>query len=517
MSSSKKLLIRADVGPTVGTGHVMRMLALGQAWQAAGGTVTFVVGNAVPKRLLNRLDAEGFTTYVTNNSLGDSADARNTVEIASLVQPDWIVLDGYQFNDHFQSMLTDADCRILAMDDYGHANHTHADLVVNQNKSANLTDSSTKWIGGTQFTILRNEFVGVSDEAKRIPKQARRILVTFGGADSDNWTIKALNVLNQFKTQRLVVDCVVGACYPHLDELSRFKKSANINLRVHSNVDRMSDLMRRADVAVSAGGSTCYELASCGVPTVATAIAANQQSVLDCLIEQDAIEALDPAYLPDAEFEPLLKESLRKLIPDWKRRQQLSNAGRTVVDGLGANRIIQQMLEFRYPIRKATFEDAEQLWHWRNDPEVRSVSFDDQFIPLENHKNWLGRRLEDSETVIWIAENRAGAKVASLRFDLNTSNDLATISIVVDQAFRGRGVGRILIGSAINRLFCETNMQSVLAMIKPGNIASEKAFQASGFEKIEPAIVGGKMAIQYLKTRSSSTTKPPVKDMKQTA
>ena len=93
-----KLLVRAHAGPSVGTGHVMRSLALGQAWKRLGGSVAFA-GGELPIGLIAKIQAESFDYYRLDNTLCDRLDAAETAEIARELEADWIVLDGYQFDD----------------------------------------------------------------------------------------------------------------------------------------------------------------------------------------------------------------------------------------------------------------------------------------------------------------------------------------------------------------------------------------------------------------------------------
>ena len=336
-SNKMMLLIRADSGPNIGTGHVMRTLALGQAWKRIGGSVAFVAGE-LPSGLIARIQAENFDIYRLDSSNCDAGDARETAEIASSLNADWIATDGYRFDDAYQSISLESNCRLMVIDDYQHAKHENADLIVNQNAYADPAcyriTSQAKTLTGPSFALLRNEFTANSIEQsnftntgqppsnKHIVKQARRVLVTFGGEDTDNWTLKALKVLSDLNRKQLIVDCVVGACYQHGSELEVFKKTANMSLRIHRNVDHMSALMHRVDVAISAGGSTCYELARCGVPTIVASIADNQIPVAMALSKRGVMISIDEAgtVAPIRNTDPMkrLAKSVRRLLNDYE-------------------------------------------------------------------------------------------------------------------------------------------------------------------------------------------------------
>ncbi len=519
-TSQSKLLIRADAGPTVGTGHVMRTLALGQSWARNGGQVTFVCGD-LPRGLVKRIENENFDVYQIQNGNCDGADAKDTSEIASVVQPGWIVLDGYRFDDTYQqSVRAGSRARLLVVDDYGHASHSHADLILNQNVYASSSQyansSRAKVLAGPQFVLLRNEFdrdAAAAMKSKKIVAEARRILVTFGGADPDNWTLKTLQILSDLNRKKLIVDCVAGACYTHFAELQMFKKSANMSLRIHRNIDRMSQLMERVDLAITAGGSTCYELARCGVPSIVASIAANQIPIARTLHDAGVMVSIDengsrkePCKLNGTR----LKQAIRKLINDPDQRRSMSQDGRRLVDGKGATRIIRTMSASAFSVRAATEKDAEVLWRWQNDPEVRSVALNKKPRTAAAFASALRKQVADPSFSVWIAENEQKEPVAGISFAAATDTTASCVSVIVNQAQRGRGLGTILIRRACEQFFntgTNGNCNSVIAQVKAGNVACEKAFRGAGFAGIQPAIVNGKMAHQFELERAATDSK----------
>ncbi len=127
------LLVRADANPVIGTGHIMRCLALAQAWQDQGGSVTFACAEGLPESLHQRLSSESMSVRLLQVNPGSEADARAVIELARQVQTSVVVVDGYHFGADYQRWLKDAGLRLLFIDDNGHAEHYYADWVLNQN------------------------------------------------------------------------------------------------------------------------------------------------------------------------------------------------------------------------------------------------------------------------------------------------------------------------------------------------------------------------------------------------
>ncbi|MFM7449166.1 MAG: UDP-2,4-diacetamido-2,4,6-trideoxy-beta-L-altropyranose hydrolase, partial [Leptolyngbyaceae cyanobacterium] len=272
-----KIVIRADASIRMGTGHVMRCIALAQAWQQEGGQVLFVMGIESPL-LEVRLQAENMGVMHLSASLGSDEDVRQTVEIAQQVNADWIVVDGYQFGTAYQRGIKDAGFKLLIVDDYGHAEHYCADLVLNQNIGASEDlyanrEAYTQLLLGTQYVLLRKEFWPWQGWQRQVPVIARKVLVTLGGSDPENVTLKVIQALQQLKLEELEVVVIVGGSNPHYEQLQAAVQSSSCQISLQQNVTNMPKLMAWADVAIAAGGSTNWELVFMRLPTLIISLA----------------------------------------------------------------------------------------------------------------------------------------------------------------------------------------------------------------------------------------------------
>jgi UDP-2,4-diacetamido-2,4,6-trideoxy-beta-L-altropyranose hydrolase len=339
-----KLLVRADASVTAGTGHVMRCLALAQAWQDIGGRVVFAMAESTPA-VRERLRSERVEVVEIRGIAGSPEDSAQTAQQAANNGASWVVVDGYQFKAEYQLALKRAGFRILFVDDNGHADHYFADLVLNQNAYATedlyrSRESGTQLLLGLNYALLRREFRHWNHEGGTKQPRGGRILVTLGGSDAANLTLKVIQALEQVRPASVEGMIVAGGSSPHTRSLETAAAEAKVNLRLASNVKNMPKLMAWADIAVSAAGTTVLELAFMGVPSILLTVADNQVSNARVWEKLGMAENLgNAANLPTAR----LAAAVTALISDSERQMRMAHSARTLVDGLGADRVASRL------------------------------------------------------------------------------------------------------------------------------------------------------------------------------
>lgn len=500
ITKKPRLLLRADASTQIGTGHVMRCLALAQAWQDAGGLVHFAAVD-IPERLEMRLRAENMTLHRMDVVPGSHADAIQCATLAKALNVDWVVEDGYQFGADFQHTIKGAGLRLLAIDDYGHASHYCADLVLNQNIYANSSvyssrEPNTRLLLGTQYVLLRQEFWRWCSKLQNIPVQARKVLVTMGGSDPDNVTLKVIEALNQVQFNGLELIVVVGASNKHLRKLQDAIRRSPHKILIKVNVRDMPELMDWAELAVSAGGSTCWEFAFMGVPTLCLSLAENQLALAKGLNEAGA--ALDLGW--HATVEPrAIKRSVTNLLLSQDSRRTMNKHGQDLVDGQGVKRVIRLLSHGGLILRPVRSEDRYLIWKWANDPAARANSFSSEPIPWEQHLAWFERRLADPLTKFYLAEDIGANPIGQIRFQVE--GEAATVSLSLAPEQRGKGYGSELIGLGSQQIWNCTGIKQIHAYIKSGNDASMRVFARAGYLNAGAVEVQGVSAIHYLARR----------------
>jgi UDP-2,4-diacetamido-2,4,6-trideoxy-beta-L-altropyranose hydrolase len=342
----ENLLIRADASPEIGTGHVMRCLALAQAWQDAGGKATFLMAKSTPS-IHARLAAENCKVIYHSAIPGSNEDADLTNQYASGIQAEWLVVDGYSFGDQYQEQIRNRERKLLCIDDAGKCARYAADIVLNQNLTASEDIYPYCWPGtrlllGPSFCLLRREFTLWRKWQREVTPCGSNVLVTLGGSTPAGAGVRVMESLSCAVVEGLNAVFVSGGSSPDAAALESCAAKFPQKISIRQDVSNMAALMAQADVAISAAGSTCWELCLLGLPSILLNVADNQIPVaieLDrwgCALYAGSGNTVSPDYLAG---------TLENLLASQDKRQSMALRSRQLVDGLGAERVLSVMLE----------------------------------------------------------------------------------------------------------------------------------------------------------------------------
>lgn len=491
------LLIRTDATTRIGTGHLMRCLALAQAWQETGGIIQFVTATGTPA-LQRRLMTEGMSVLQIDVSPGSIDDVDQTIRLADKAGAEWIVVDGYHFDANYQKAVKKAGLKLLFIDDYGQVDYYYADLVLNQNHYANESlypnrEPFTHLLLGTSYTLLRKEFLSWCGWQRNIPPVASKVLVTLGGGDPNNQTLKVVRALKQVDVDGIEVTVVVGANNPHFQVLQAAVYNSHFTCRLLQNVSDMPKLMAWADVGVSGGGSTCWEMAFMGLPIIIITLAKNQCSIAECL---DGLGvAVNLGWFKHLSY-ARIASLVTKLLMAAKQRSEMARQGRQLSDGKGVNRVLMHMTDQEFKLRRVCEEDCRLIWEWANDPEVRAVSFKSESIPWEQHVQWFNSKLNDTRCFFFIVMNNEELPIGQIRYEIE--EDQAIISISLGREFRGKGYGSTVIRVASQKFFNVSNVDVIHSYVRQGNEDSARAFVKAGFKETGKTVVYEHQAIHLV-------------------
>lgn len=294
----------------------MRCLTLAGALTARGAACAFV---RTPEA------ADILARYAPDMPLvGESAEA------------DLMVLDSYRMARATEAAWRARAGRLAVIDDL--ARPHDADLVLDPSFGREARDYSAPVVlAGPAYALVRPAFVAARAEAlARRGEPPRRCLVSLGLTDVGGITGRVATALAD---SGLTLDVVVGAGAPSLPALEALAANGRVTLHVDS--DAMAGLIARADIAVGAGGSSVWERACLGLPTVTLILADNQRDMAMRLDAAGVTLALDARW---PGLEGRLVEAVGRLVADDALRAGLSARSAALCDGLGADRAAEQLL-----------------------------------------------------------------------------------------------------------------------------------------------------------------------------
>lgn len=343
MPAADRLLIRADAGPTIGAGHVMRGLALAQQWRFEGGRVTFACSE-LPEVFRDRLESEGCEVVVFDAEAGSPNDAAATLNLAHDLDA-VVVADGYRFSADYQRAVYGKARTLLVLDDYGQIGSYWADVILDQNLGTSEDiyvdrPPNCRLLLGPEYVMLRREFLDAVQNRGEISPEVRNVLVTTGGADVGGLTITILDVLEEIP-ESLNIAVVVGGASSGTRPIEDLARSSHHRIRSLENATNMAQLMAKADLAVSTAGSTAWELAYLGVPAVLGVVAENQRLGAAALEKSGAAVVFDGMATSAVDE---LRQVLGPVYGDRPRRSAIIEAAQRVVDGMGATRVVRTVI-----------------------------------------------------------------------------------------------------------------------------------------------------------------------------
>ena len=333
------LLIRTDAGPSLGAGHAMRCLALAQAWgDVLGGSVLSVM--AAPERVAERFRSEGFDVMPATGASGGSADAEATLSIARRVGATCLVTDGYHFDAAFQAALRVDGLPLLSIDDSAATGPSAASVILDQNEGVSRELYSDRprdcrLLLGTRFALLRREFRRIGQAPRAGVPQLASLLVTLGGGDAAGVVSKVLDAISRLQ-RTLSTRVLVGPAGASESAVTIAARARGLDVEcVRGGVD-LPELMSWADLAVTGGGSTCWELAYLGVPALVIELAENQRPIAGALSRAGVVERL--GWHEEVRVEAITA-AIQRVASDPDRLREMSLAGQALVDGRGALRV----------------------------------------------------------------------------------------------------------------------------------------------------------------------------------
>jgi len=338
------LYFRVDANPEIATGHMMRCLSIAMAAKQKAIECEFIVADEYGLKFTQE---KGIKTHCLFCDWEDKESELPVLcEYLGRNEAKVLVVDSYQATDEYIRKLREV-VNVVFVDDIDLL-RTPVDCLINYNNYGAKEEYKHKYkehVGkecelllGCDYVPLREEF---AETETVFEENVRGIFLSTGGADKYHI---ALQIAEELLRRDFPADIhiIAGSFHADKEALGELADKYS-NCILHENVTVMSEIMKKCDIAISAGGSTTYELCACGLPMVLFSFADNQ---LEIVRTHDEIGT--GIYCGDyrTEKEELILrigDEVCEMLEDKSKRKQLYDKCRKMVDAKGASRIVEKL------------------------------------------------------------------------------------------------------------------------------------------------------------------------------
>lgn len=347
------IVFRVDSSFDLGIGHVMRCITLADSLKKEGMDVRFICRKAKGD-CIQLIKNNGFDVYelkpVDNSILlymkkGWKQDVKETMEILNKFDVGILIIDHYAIDEKWEQEIRIYTNKIVVIDDIADRSHV-CDILIDQNYYENASDRYTSNVSercelllGPIYALLRPEFASTRMKMKQRNGIVKSIMISFGGSDPSNETMKVLLAIQDQK--QFEVHVVVGQSNIFKEEIKKFCINYP-HLHYYCQIDEMADLMSKCDLAIGAGGSTSWERCCLGLPSIIVSTAENQVELAKNIAKVSVTH-----YLGDAQNIGITewRDKILTVINSEAKLVEMSCSGMKLVDGLGAERVVKAILQ----------------------------------------------------------------------------------------------------------------------------------------------------------------------------
>ena len=335
--------IRMDANDKIAMGHLMRCMSIAIQLKRKHQDIVFIVSEDYAGNIINE---KGFRYICLNNQYDEKEqETEHLIEIINHEKIDKLLLDSYEVTYEYMKRLREI-CGVIYIDDLNRFRYP-ADLIINYiygvdeslYKPKGYTEE--QFLLGSDYVPLRPEF---SQNRIEIKKEISAVFISTGGTDEFNLIINILQKLGKSQLKNTVKHVVTGRFYKNKEELACICCQDN-TICNHHDVQDICGIMRKCDLAISAGGTTLSELCACGVPIICFSIADNQLPGIKAYEENGMLlYAGDVRNDQEAIVDQAVAMSVQ-LKNDFIMRKKLGEKAKSVIDGKGAWRIAEFIID----------------------------------------------------------------------------------------------------------------------------------------------------------------------------
>lgn len=339
------LYIRTDANTKVASGHVMRCLSIALELQRQGVESTFIITEGSSKELIDDYEFPCITINGVWDNLENEID--ELLSLIKLYSIKLLLIDSYFASPEYIQKLSE-HTKLIYLGSQEKP-FIGVDSLINYSNTLNVeyylntySGQKTKLLLGVEYAPLRDEFFNIIPNVR---DEVRNVLLTTGSTDPNNIINEIIrNLKRESLYKDVIFNVIVGSMNSNISSLQQLQRDYP-NIVLHYHTRNISKIMTDCDFAISASGTTLYELCACGLPTVCFSISKEQvNGAVD--FARNGILLYSGNVNEDKESSiRQIKEYSRKIINSLSLRQDLSKKMKTYIDGKGTKRIVKVILE----------------------------------------------------------------------------------------------------------------------------------------------------------------------------
>lgn len=333
------IYIRVDMNPVIATGHVMRCLSIADEIRDLGGNVVFITADEYPVEVLKSRGYEPVLLHSDWRKMEE--ELPQLLNLIEELQIEKILVDSYQVTEKYLQTLREY-VQVTYLDDLDAFSYPVDCLICYANYYDVFSYGEKKgkkgYCLGMDYVPLRKVFGNASPKA--ISDKIQKVLLLSGGSDSCGIIERMVEVFKDNSHITLMTVC--GRFYEGYEALKeKYKKYPN--LLFYQNLSNLEEYMKETDLAISAGGTTLYELCALGTPTISYSFADNQLYNVKQFAKDGLID-----YAGDVRTDNIFANTVslyQKYDQDRELRKARSAKMQQMVDGKGAYRMAKVLLK----------------------------------------------------------------------------------------------------------------------------------------------------------------------------
>jgi UDP-2,4-diacetamido-2,4,6-trideoxy-beta-L-altropyranose hydrolase len=442
---------RFEAYSDIGAGHAMRSTVLADALIENGWDCRLVTNKASYDFIKN---LERFKRVEPNDFYNNPLEC------------DLFVIDHYGLDHTYESHFRRFAKKIMVIDDLADRKHD-CDILLDQTFGRTAKDykplvpDTCEILAGSDYVLLRKDFINLRPKAlekRKNTTEVKRILVSLGGSDPENFTLKALQMIKESDFKG-AIDIVLGFSSPNIESVKKYADGMENDYIIHTDVD-MPTLIYEADLAIGAAGSSVWERCCLGLPQVLMVTADNQKLIYKKLIKEEGF------------FESLsgLNYVKNKI---------------NLCDGFGIIRLINFLEKKRDKLgRKIThhkmkLSDLNEVFNWQKEPNLRKFCMNTSVPTYQEHAYWFQNEINNS-SAIYEKIKADGYSCGILHLKYILEKEAWLLSWYVSKAYQGSGIGTLVLNFAIQLV----SNKKIYAHVVNNNFASNRAMQKANFRII---------------------------------